>query len=546
MWQPQHWPSVFSGMGLDMLDGATDWTLQLNIPNKVAQSGAAVLISAKSDLAGIAIDLPAPLGKTATETRTFQLSTSISKEPLQPLKVHFGGILDLSLLLDASDGDTMALQRGELRLGGEQAILPDGEGLRLHARLDEFDVTPWLDKASSQQEDSKTADEIPFSAVDIAIKQLHKDELTLNDVTVQLAHNDDSWDGRIATSQFDTQVIIPTDLKSNAIRINTDQIKLDFKPNKDEKTEETEQTETETEIPSEQLLDPRDFPAIYLESKHLILNDQDLGEVQLDIQKTDTGLSLEKSQIKSEQLTLDISGSWTKEAHTPKSRLKFDLFSPEIGELLADMNITHNIQGASASINGELSWRGGPHLISMQSITGKVATDIGKGSILEVNPGIGRIFGLLNLTAFQRRLSLDFSDFYEKGFGFDRIQGSFTLRDGDAETENLQIDGPAAKIMVTGRTGLVKQDLNQHIIVAPQITSSVTLATAIANPAAGAALFLAQSFMGEKLDKITSYQYRATGTWDKPIFSEKESVFFSPKSSILPPTNQLYELNDSE
>ncbi len=523
----------FPGMGLEMLDGATDWKLQLDIPNRVAQSGAAALILAESDLVGIAVDLPTPLGKAAAESRHFQLSTTVSKQPQQPVQGRYADMLDFALLLDKSDLNALTLQRGEVRLGGAKAVLPESEGLQLHARLTAFDVTPWLQRAKELNLASDEAKEWPFSAVDIGIKQLRKDELTLDDVAIKLKHEAGGWKGHVATRLFDGEVMIPLDLKQEAITLRMDYIKLTYKPEEDTKREEA--PPAKPDAAPEVFLDPRDFPALYLQSDRVILNGQDLGSVVLDIRKIDEGLSLEPTLMQSDRLALDLSGRWVMVSHKPESRFEFRLDASDVGDLLADMDITHNIRGASADIKGNLYWRGGPHLISLQGVKGELDLDIGKGTVLEVDPGIGRIFGLLNLTAFQRRLSLDFSDLYAKGFGFDRMQGSFRLEDGNADTDKFQIDGPAAKIVISGRTGLVAHDLDQHIIVAPQITSSVTLATAIANPAAGAALFLAQNIMGKDLDKITSYQYQVTGSWDEPLFSEKKSVFFAPQQDDLPP-----------
>ncbi len=522
--------SRFSGMGLEMLDGATDWTLQLDIPNKVAQSNAAALISAESKLVGIAIDLPAPLGKTATESRSFQLTTKISSEPQQPLQGRYGDILDFSLLLDASNPNALALQRGELRLGGEPALLPDSDGLRLHARLDEFDLMPWLNRAK-ELTTSGTAAKPPFSTVDIGIKQLHKDELTLNDVALKLAHKDGAWSGRVATSLFDGNIVIPADITQEIIRLNLDKIELTYNSNVDVKTKEEQSVEANIE-PSK-YLDPLDFPAAYIQSNQLILNGQDIGSLEIKISKIDAGLSLETMLVKGDQLALNLSGQWVNTPNKPESHFNFSLDAIEVGSLLAETGITQNLKGADAIIKGQLQWDGGPHRVSMQNMEGELHADIGKGSILEVDPGIGRIFGLLNLTALQRRLSLDFSDLYGKGFSFDRMKGTFQFKDGNATTEGFQIDGPAAKIVIAGRTGLVKHDLDQDIIVIPQVTSSVTLATTIANPVAGAALFLAQKIMGEDFNKITSYQYQATGTWDEPLFSDKKSIFLAPLKKAM-------------
>jgi uncharacterized protein YhdP len=71
------------------------------------------------------------------------------------------------------------------------------------------------------------------------------------------------------------------------------------------------------------------------------------------------------------------------------------------------------------------------------------------------------VFGLLSLQTLPRRLTLDFSDVFKKGLTFDRIKGSFLLERGDAYTTNLYLDGPAARIDISGRTGLAVNDYDQ-------------------------------------------------------------------------------------
>ncbi|VAX10229.1 FIG005080: Possible exported protein [hydrothermal vent metagenome] len=513
----------FPDMGLDLLDGAANWSLQLDIPPTDAAPETPTIIAVASDLQGVAVNLPAPMGKPASEVRHFQLTTEFSANPIRPFQGRYGDILDASLLLEQQGSDNIKLRRGELRLGGDRAQLPDS-GMRLYARLDELDTTPWLELLETS---SGTGTLPTVTLVDAEIQALRKDDLELSNVMVKLEHKEGGWNGRVASNLFDADVFIPLDLAQEAITLRLDQIELTFDFNEEEPEENTEPT-SDLYAEQEPFFDPRDFPAFYLQSDRLILNDQDLGAVILDVRKIEQGLLLEPTIITSEQLTLSMSANWQYGGHGPETDFKLDIETPAIGTLLADLGVSQNIHGAAATITSHLRWRGGPQRISLQGVSGPISIDIGKGSMLEVNPGVGRIFGLLNLTSLQRRLSLDFSDLYKKGFSFDHMQGNFQLEQGDAYTENFQIDGPAAKISISGRAGLVDQDLDQQITVAPQISSSVTLATAIANPVAGAAMFVAQSVMGDELDKITSYRYQVTGSWDDPVFSKKESILLSP------------------
>ena len=514
----------FPDMGLGVLEGTADWLLSLDIPSPGAGPETPARLVAESDLAGVAVRLPAPLGKAAAAPRHFRLATEFGDGPARPVQIRFGDILDAALLLDLRDPRDMKLLRGELRLGGGGARLPPTDEMRLHAVLDELDLGPWLDRLEGAPLEAPSR---PLS-VDARIGVLRKGEFELREVALDLEQKAGVWSGRLASNLFAADVTTAS-LDRDLLDLRLQRLDLNFRPGG-----KTKKPGTERPPGREDLLDPRDFPALRLDAETLVLNEKDLGPLTLNVRRVDRGLMLEQTTIDSHQLSITASGHWLMVGQSPESSLIFDLKTSSMGDLLADLGFTRNIQGADATIGGRLKWPGGPQRASLASIEGQVSMRIGKGSFLEVEPGIGRVFGLLNITALQRRLMLDFSDLYGKGFSFDRIEGTFDLEKGDAYTNNLQIDGPAANILITGRTGLVKEDFDQQIIVSPQLTDSVILGTAIANPAVGAALFLFKNITGKNLDKITSYQYQVTGPWDNPVMSRKESLLLSTDQGDAP------------
>ena len=110
-----------------------------------------------------------------------------------------------------------------------------------------------------------------------------------------------------------------------------------------------------------------------------------------------------------------------------------------------------------------------------------------------------------------------------RGLSFDEIEGSFTLIDGDAFTNDLRIEGPSARVELAGRIGLVSQDYDQLVRVTPEISSSLPLAGALAGgPALGAALLLAQQMVGSRVDRAASYRFAVTGPWRDPRIERLE------------------------
>ena len=140
------------------------------------------------------------------------------------------------------------------------------------------------------------------------------------------------------------------------------------------------------------------------------------------------------------------------------------------------------------------------------------------GRVLEIDPGAGRIFGLISLQALPRRLSLDFSDMFRKGFSFDKIEGDFILKGGVATTENLVMEGPAARLEAQGKIGLSARNYDQVVTVTPNVSSSLPVAGAVVGGmGVGAAILLAQQLLEPEIDKATRVKYSVTGQWDDPV-----------------------------
>ena len=174
-------------------------------------------------------------------------------------------------------------------------------------------------------------------------------------------------------------------------------------------------------------------------------------------------------------------------------------------------------------------WHGSPMDFSLADINGELTMEIEKGRVLDIEPSAGRLFGLLSLQTLPRRLSLDFSDLFGKGFTFDQIAGTFTIESGNAYTNNLSMTGPSANIEITGRTGLIDKDYDQIVTVTPQVSDTLPLASALFGPigvGVGAVIFLAGELFDtipRQIDKILRYQYTISGSWDNPVVEKYES-----------------------
>jgi uncharacterized protein YhdP len=191
---------------------------------------------------------------------------------------------------------------------------------------------------------------------------------------------------------------------------------------------------------------------------------------------------------------------------------------------MRDLGYGENIAGKRGNVVAAVSWPGAPQSNLIARLDGSVTIQVDDGQLLSVQPGAGRIFGLMSIAALPRRLSLDFTDFTGKGLAFDTIRGDFRLKSGDAFTENLLLKGPAAEIGIVGRTGLERRDYDQTAVVTGSFGQSLPVAGTLAGgPVVGAALLVFSQIFKEPLKGMARGYYRITGTWENPVVQRVEA-----------------------
>src|SRR5262249_15228714 len=160
------------------------------------------------------------------------------------------------------------------------------------------------------------------------------------------------------------------------------------------------------------------------------------------------------------------------------------------------------------------NWNGPPSAFGLATLDGTLKVSVQEGRIPDADPGAGRIFGLFNLGAIPRRLTLDFGDLFKSGFSFDSITGTFTLKNGDATTTDLTVKGPTADIRVSGRTGIKAKDYNQVMEVTPHVGGTLAVGGAIVGgPIGAAAGALLQGIFHKQINQATRIRYSVTGSW---------------------------------
>lgn len=488
------------GLELPLLQGSARWRLHLDIPHQSLGPETHPTLTLSSDLKGVGIPLPAPFGKAAGEARplSIQIQPPVKGEATQVL-ASFGKEIKARLEL-TQDAKGLHLSRGEVRLGGAEAEAPSLPGLSLKGHLTELQ----LDALLKALDDKGQMQPGQWPNLDLELGLLKYRDVKLNRLRIKGGPRGNAWVGSLESPEVQGLVQLPANLKQEPITLELERISLGGLG------EGTSQGPPST-------VNPQGFPGISLRCNHLLMNKEDLGRLDIQARPNAQGLRFEQFRINSEWFSLEGQGNWQGGKASATTDVNLKLQITDLGRLQKAMGDKPDIARSGGTLEGKLNWPGSPLDFGRMELSGNLKLKVGKGSLLDVEPGAGRIFGLLNLGSIHRRLSLDFADFLGKGFAFDKIEGDVELRQGNALTNNLTMAAPGGDLKFYGRTGLQKRDIDQIVELYPEISG--TLASAggfVAGPVVGVGLLIVNKIIGKHLNKIGLVRYKVQGDWKDP------------------------------
>lgn len=480
----------------DFLGGEAQWVLGVSVAPPAPGGAMDVVLSAESDLRGVRVDLPPPLGKSRDTVRRMRLEAPYRSGALGPLRLRYG---DLQALLALRDG---TVERGEIRWGDGKVRLPGEPGLAVSGSVKHLPVSAWRNWLDARGGTGEGGWLQRIRRVDLRIGTLELLRQNFHDVELRGNRKGPYWEGDVHARELAGNVHVPADPDAGHPLL-LDLAYLHLRIPDDE------------ESPP---LDPERLPPLQITSDLFTFNDVSFGEVEVVATRVEAGLLFQRLVIMAPYFRIQASGHWRNGPQGQISDFDVEATTDDLGEALTRSGFAGAIERGHARVELDAIWPGPPSRFELARMDGTLKLDIRRGQLLEVEPGgRGRIFGLLSLQALPRRLSLDFSDLFRRGFGFDQIQGTFAISDGDAYTNDLFMEGPSARVEISGRIGLDTRDYDQVAVVTPRVSSSIPVVGGLAGgPAVGLGLWVAERMFGKRIDELSQVQYVITGTWDDP------------------------------
>ncbi len=512
------------GLPLDGLAaGRTDFSARLLFPRGKVESPRPFTIDINTNLEGLAFELPAPLEKSAEQAVPIAATIEM---PRGGARIESSGSADGLLSWRTSfskEEQGWDLDRGILTLGGEPTTeIAETRGLHLRGHADDVRLQEWLDLPKSRGEQQGLGERI--RSIDMTVDNLFFIGQHLVDHHIRVDRSARDWMVQIDGEDIIGSAVVPYDFRSGRTLV-VDMERLVLPGEEEESTAAPRQ------------IDPRGLPSISIKADEFAFGDRFLGAVEAEFQHTVDGLQSESIIARDDTFEIVGNGGWIADESDPaghRSYLTATLESSNVERTMERLNYDPGIVADNLSMLLEFNWSGGPRQDFMESLDGSVKVRIGTGQLSDVQPGAGRMFGLMSIVSLPRRLALDFRDVFGKGFGFDRISGDFRLVDGETYTCNLSLEGPAANIGIIGRAGLVSRDYDQVAVVSANFGNTLPVVGAVVGgPQVAAVLLVFSQLFKKPLQEVSQVYYTFGGTFDEPLIESTSAEVFAAHASAI-------------
>ena len=522
--------------------GSAPYTMALTLRRGVPE----LLLS--SSLQGLALGLPPPFAKSAESALPIRFERRLTDDALRismpegnapplhdQLVLQLGRLGALNYVRDVG-GTQPRVLRGSIALGlapGEAAPLPV-QGVIANLRLAHADADAWqaalmapIASASNAQQVALGTMEADYLPATLALRAdtLKVQGRTLHQVVAGGARIGSLWRANLAARELsgyvEYQDAKPPELPGGRVFARLSRLSVP----------------ANAELEAEQLLEQpqlaRALPALDIVVDDLELQGRKLGRLEIQAFNHSSAdvpreWRLTQFNMATPEATLTARGRWalarsgapllaasaTERRHT---ELDFRLDIRDAGSLLERFGMADVVRRGKGRLQGQIAWQGTPFSPDYASMAGQMQLNLESGQFLKAEPGLAKLLSVLSLQSLPRRLALDFRDVFSEGFAFDFVRGNVHMQQGVAQTNNLQMKGVNAAVLMEGQANIAKETQNLHVVVVPEINAMTAslVATAI-NPVIGLGTFLAQAFLRGPLMAAATQEFRIDGTWTDP------------------------------
>lgn len=520
-WEGQ---STFVRRLLDYATGGLDYRATLDVHGPQAVDGVRTRLVLQSGMRGMASSLPEPFDRAAEVQGDLQLDLAFRDEDML-LGLRFNELVSGQLVLD-QDG----VDRGQVYVGALNRDFTarqsdsDMPGLLVNGALPDFDFEAWQDLVAGMAADDGTTQPLEdyLRLVDVNIGTLQIAGQQLQDINVQVEPVPEGLQIRGLNTTVAGSITIPAD-PAGAWIVNLDYLR--FPPRPERIPDEAGQIPEEEEIDLLVDVDPTKLHAFDFTTAEISIGSDNLGAYSFRFRPGSAGASIADFRMQSPDANItDRQGTgganidWRYRSGLHNSSFNGLFQAGNLGRVLPAWGHDAFVESQSGSFSGTLQWQGSPLAFALKNSSGQILMDLNNGRFVNINAGSSRLVGALNFDSLARRLQLDFSDLFQRGFAYDRISGNLNFEKGVVTPNGgILIDGPSSRITINGEIDLAARTIAADMLVRIPLGQNISMLAGIlgAWPIA-LSTYLASKIFQDQVEDFATVIYRLDGPWDNP------------------------------
>lgn len=491
------WRKVNTEPWLQSLSGSADWSAD------IAVQGAHYSVVVDSNLKGLASALPAPLSKKANDAVPLKFELRSATATQDVMWLQYGELVSARMVREARVNGEYGIKRGYVNFGPARRV-PDRDGFWLSGTVPQLSLSGW---PGSPQHDAGDSAFPSLDGADVTVQKLSGYGTTATGLNIHARNRNGMVTAQLASRELGGEVSwFPQGKGKLVARLKT------LTLGQEEKDKHPEAARAAKPV---HVAENLSIPVIDVTVDNFVYHGNPLGRLELHASQFDRDILLDHFRLVNPDGVLVVNGKWG--MAPAQTHMVAKLALSDVGNVLGRSGYPNSVKNGSGTLDCDLVWAGAPHELALANLDGRLSLKMAKGQFLKLDPGAGKLLSVMSLQALPKRITLDFTDVFSKGFEFDSIDGEGQIRQGVLLTNDFKINGSAAKVTLSGQVDLSRETQSLRVKVMPTVGDSVSLlALAAVSPAVGAGVFLANKILSNPLDKLVSFEYNVTGSWVDP------------------------------
>ncbi len=478
-------------------------------------------VTITSDLKGLASTLPEPLVKTAADARPLEIQVQgVGTEGELALATLAPGVHWRSRRFAPGGAERWQVA---LKMGAPVTHETARDGLWLYGEVPTLDVDAWLAVFAQERRSDvlkpgeELAQGLELRGIDLKMGRVRYLGREFAQMSVGLERRGAQWNGNLEGPLVAGAVQWTPEGKGRVIaRLQRLAIP------------EAKDVPQSAPAPSADA----DLPVLDVIAERFDFRGKALGRLELKAQHAGEEWRIDHLDLTTDHSKFRSSGGWRRTGAGSITSLAVKLESENLNALMSQFGYGDYLKRGTGSLEGTLVWPGFPYEFSPGILSGTFKVESKRGQFAKLDPGAGKLLGLLSLQSLPRRAMFDFRDVFSDGFAYDGIQGNVKIARGILLTDDFQISGPSAFVSLSGEASLPQETQNLTLRVIPEVGEGMALAaTLLGTPVLGLSTLLVSKLLKNPFGKAVAYEYQVTGSWDNPVVTRLSAPAAAAKAA---------------